>query len=324
MSVRILDSEDWLVALRQARQKTAGNYRAMYSSWCDGIVTAPELMVIPVDDHMVHRGDGIFEAARVVDGAFFDLDAHLLRLERSARQIDLKLRWHHDELKELCVATGAAAKLKEAALRLFVGRGPGSFSPNPYESPESQLYIVITEFKPLPEERYKTGVRAMISKIPQKHPFFSQIKSCNYLPNVLMKKESVDAGYDFSLGIDSEGRILEGATENLAVLHRDGRLMVPKFDYTLRGTTLMATLEALEEQRLSGIDSVEFRDLGAGDFKHAAEAFMIGTTLEVLPVVEVDGQKIGTGKPGLVGAELRRRLQKQMRASAKHRTEIPL
>lgn len=324
MSVRILDSEDWLGALRQARRQVPGGYRAMYSSWCDGIVTSPELMVVPVDDHMVHRGDGIFEAARIVEGAFFDLEAHLLRLERSARQIALQMPWDLEKLKSLCLATAAAAKLKNAALRLFVGRGPGSFSPNPYESPESQLYIIITEFKPMPEDKYKDGVRAMFSRVPQKHPFFSQIKSCNYLPNVLMKKESVDAGVDFSLGLDSEGRILEGATENFALLAADGRLMVPKFDYTLRGTTLLATLETLDEGMPAGVKCVDFCDFGAAAIGDAVEAFMVGTTLEVLPVVEVDGKPIGGGRPGPVAAELRRRLVRQMRESQKRRLEIPL
>ena len=323
MGVGILNSGDWLSALRQARGKVPGAYRAMYSSWCNGIVTAPELMVLPLDDHMVHRGDGIFEAARVIDGAIFDLDAHLLRLEHSAERISLKLPWSSALIKEICVATVVASTLKEAALRLFVSRGPGSFSPNPYESPQSQLYIVVTDFKPVAEAKYTNGVRAIISKVPQKPAFFSQIKSCNYLPNVLMKMESVDAGVDFSLGCDDAGRVLEGATENLALVDATGTILVPKFDYTLRGTTLLATLATLDAAPIAGVRGVEFADVDVPQLKAAREAFMIGTTLEVLPLVEVDGAPIGKGKPGPIAVELRRRLWIEMKTNSNRRTLVP-
>lgn len=321
MSVEVLSSEEWLVRLRQGRGQIPGAYRAMYSSWTRGIVTAPELMVVPLDDHMVHRGDGIFEAARVVDGAIFDLTAHLERLARSGQQIALELPHSLDEMKDICVATVRASGLRHATLRLFVGRGPGSFSPNPYECPAPQVYIVVTDFAAVTEESYRRGVRAMVSRVPQKHPFYAQIKSCNYLPNVLMKKESVDAGYDFSLGCDSSGYILEGATENLAMIDSKNRLLIPKFDYTLRGTTLLTLIRLIEKHQL-GIRSIEFINLKVSDLQAATEIFMVGTTLEVLPVVEVEDSKIGTGQPGPHAIELRRLLQADMEENPERRTPV--
>lgn len=323
MSISILNTEDWLGALRRSRGRIPGDYRAMYSSWWGGIVTSPELMILPIDDHIVHRGDGIFEAARIIDGAIFDLDSHLSRLTHSAEKLSLKMPWTLAQIKEICVATVAASGLREAALRLFVGRGPGSFSPNPYDCPEAQLYIVVTDFKAVPEEKYVQGVTAIISKVPQKPAFFSQIKSCNYLPNVLMKKESVDAGVDFSLGCDDLGRVLEGATENLALVSR-GRIIVPKFDYTLRGTTLLATLDTLNASPIEGVSGVEFMDVNVAQLKSADEAFMVGTTLEVLPIVEVDGVRIGSGQPGPIARELRRRLRQEMFTNPKRRTVVPV
>ncbi len=280
------------------------------------------MMMIPVDDHMVHRGDGIFEAARIVEGAFFDLDAHLERLQSSAERIFLKLPKSKVEIRELCISTAKAAKRDEAALRLFVGRGVGSFSPNPYEAKESSLAIIITEFHSVAEKKYQEGVTAITSQIPQKSPFYAQIKSCNYLPNVLMKKESVDAGVDFSLGVGDRGQILEGATENVALLGTQGDLVVPKFDYTLRGTTLLAVLESLKKLPHPLVKSIRFEDVRIGDLKNAKEAFMIGTTLEVLPLVSVDGEKIGEGRPGPLGQELRARLRDLMRSDSARRTPI--
>jgi 4-amino-4-deoxychorismate lyase len=323
MSVKLLTTEDWLVALRQARGQAPGPYRAMYSSWLRGIVTAPELMVVPVDDHMVHRGDGVFEAARVVSGAVFDLDPHLARMGRSAERIGLRPPFNTPDIRSICLQTVAASGLREAALRLFVSRGPGGFSPDPYESKGSQLYIIATDFKPVAETKYQSGVRAMVSKVPQKSPMYSQIKSCNYLPNVLMKKEAVDHGFDFSLGCDESGRILEGATENMAMLDQDGVLRIPKFDYTLRGTTLLAVLDTLERQPdASLVKGIEFCDLKLENLRRAREVFMIGTTIEVLPVVEIADFKIDTGRPGPVAVELRRRLQKEMTGNSERRAAV--
>ncbi|MGE0764343.1 MAG: aminotransferase class IV [Bdellovibrionales bacterium] len=324
MNPKVLDQKAWQKKLGEARAQTPGAYHAMYSSWWEGIVTDPALMLLPIDEHMVHRGDGIFEAARVVDGAFFDLHEHLARLERSAEQLALPLPYSLSQISQICVATAKAAGLTQAALRLFVGRGPGSFSPNPYDSKRSHLYVVITEFKPLPESTYQSGVRALISKIPQKDPFYSKIKSCNYLPNVLMKKEAVDAGVDFSLGCAADGTLYEGPTENLALLSAQGILQIPKFDYTLRGTTLMCLVEFLQKRpgQVALIKGVEFIDLKIQDLLAAREAFMIGTTLEVLPLVQVNQKPIGDGRPGPVAVELRRNLQMLMREESSKRLQI--
>jgi 4-amino-4-deoxychorismate lyase len=296
----------------------------MYSTWAGGIVTRPELMVLALDDHMVHRGDGVFEALRIVDGAVFDLKSHLNRLGNSARAIGLKLPLSQTDIAKRCIQTAKAAGLESAAIRIFVGRGPGSFSPNPYDSPKSQLYIAVTEYHALSEKKYKTGVRAATSRVPQKNGFFAQIKSCNYLPNVLMKAEAVDAGLDFCLGFDPDGKLLEGPTENIALIDREGRMLVPKFDYTLRGTTLITVIESLAREPLQAIRSVEMADIETDDLINAQEAFMVGTTLEVLPLVEFDGEKIGTGRPGPLAKILRERLQEEMRTNRARRHVVDL
>jgi branched-chain amino acid aminotransferase len=110
------------------------SYLAMYSTWYGGIVTDPALMLVPIDDHMVHRGDGIFEAFKCVQGNIYLLDAHLDRLQRSAELIDLAWPMGRSELQGAVVQTIQAGNEQNSLVRLYISRGPGDFSPNPYAS----------------------------------------------------------------------------------------------------------------------------------------------------------------------------------------------
>ncbi len=257
-------------------------YLAMYSSWYGGIVTESSLMLAPMDDHMVHRGDGIFEAFRLLEGGIFDFSGHMDRLKISAESIDLKWPKTQDEIKEICIELARVAAVREGTYRLFVSRGPGSFSPNPYESVGSQLYIILTQAAQVPQKWIDEGVKLILSKIPVKEGLFSRTKSCNYLQNVLMKKESVDCGADFSIGLSREGLVTEGPTENVFLVSQDDRLLAPEFDYILKGTSLLRVMELAKKS--GKFTEVSTRPLGLDDFMQAKEVMMVGTTIGVLPV----------------------------------------
>ncbi|MBX7231872.1 MAG: aminotransferase class IV [Bdellovibrionales bacterium] len=328
LDIDILDESEWLNRLKKNRQTasltTKNIYYAMYSSWWNGVVLNPSLMLVPVDEHMVHRGDGVFETVRVSQGAIFDLDGHLNRLKLSAESIQLALPKELHEIKKICLETVKATQLQEVTLRIYVGRGPGSFTPNPYESVGSQLYVIVTEFKPLPESAYLQGVSAMVSQVPQKSPFYAQIKSCNYLPNVLMKKEAIDHQVDFSLGCDSEGRILEGSTENLLILSQDNQFCIPNLSRILKGTTLEVLRISMERNPSAEMPgSIYEKDFFIHDLLKAKEVYMVGTTLEALPVIKIDGKLIGKGRPGPFAKDLRSRIQWAVNSKdSPHRTEV--
>src|SRR5210317_266833 len=144
-------AEDWVKPYHQ-------NYLAMYSSVLGGVVTDPFLMTIPVDDHMVHRGDGIFEAFKCVNGNIYNLTAHLERLERSARAVYLTLPASLEHITDLVIGTIRIAGARDCLIRLFVSRGPGGFTTNPYECPSSQIYIVACNPSVYPEEQSTEGV----------------------------------------------------------------------------------------------------------------------------------------------------------------------
>ena len=214
-TVRTLSFDEVVDRLLQKREPYHENYRAMYSTWYGGIVTEPALMMVPLDDHLVHRGDGIFEACKCIGWNVYALDRHLDRLEYSARMASHPLRFSRSELIETVLATIRTGNLPDCSIRIFLSRGPGGFSPSPYECPESQLYVVVTTLKTPAEEKYERGVSLRSSVIPIKKDYFANIKSCNYLPNVLMRKEAEDAGVEFTVSIDEQGFLAEGPTENI-------------------------------------------------------------------------------------------------------------
>jgi branched-chain amino acid aminotransferase len=278
-------------------------------------------MLIPMDEHGFHRGDGVFEAVRVHERAYIDLTSHLKRLERSAQAIQLKLPQSLSEIERICIELARRCDSVSGILRLYVTRGPGSFSPSPAESAGGQIYAAMTAMKPADPARYANGVRAMVSTVPAKERRWSQIKSCNYLQNVLMKKECLDRGFDFALSVDEEGRVCEGATENLLIVTRELEVLVPRFDYTLRGTTVSYVMKIAEELKASGqIQSVGLADLRVQDVLAAKEAAFVGTTLGVLPVKSLDESKIGAGRE--ICLELNRRLMSAMTQDAGLRTEF--
>ena len=285
-------AEDWVKPYHQ-------NYLAMYSSVLGGVVTDPFLMTIPVDDHMVHRGDGIFEAFKCVNGNIYNLTAHLERLERSARAVYLTLPASLEHITDLVIGTIRIAGTRDCLIRLFVSRGPGGFTTNPYECPSSQIYIVACNPSVYPEEQSTEGVFIKSSSIPVKKSYFATIKSCNYLPNVLMKKEAVDAGVQYTVSIDESGFLGEGSTENIGLVTPDRTLKFPRFARILKGTTVTRVAELAESLVANGkLEQVVFEDITLNEAYSGAEILLFGTTFDILPAVTFDGHAIGSGRPG--------------------------
>lgn len=320
----LIDKNTWLERISKHRHPARMAYKAMYSSWWEGVVTDPALMVIAIDDHQVHRGDAVFEAFRLAHGKIYLLDAHLDRLWRSAASLSLDMPMNRQALIQMMGDTIKASRASDAVLRLFVSRGPGSFTANPYETLGSQIHFLVTEWKPLPAEKVEKGVRIMVSRVAPKESFWAQIKSCNYLHNVMMKKEAVDHGCDFSIGVDPRGHLTEGSTENLVIVDKDGFLRRPFPENILAGTTMLRSFElaeALEEQGL--IRGRKCEGFGLHDLHEAREAMMIGTTLDALAVTAIKEQLnerlkdqdhfIADGKVGPVARALRDLIQKDQR-----------
>lgn len=266
---------------------------AFYSSWWGGIVRDSRWLYLPLDDHQVHRGDAVFEAFRFTQGAFFDVDSHLDRLQRSAEAIQLRSSYSPESIKNCLKKLAKGHSTEELMVRLYLSRGPGGFTTDPRESLGPQLYLILQKFKPVPENLYHEGVQVGLSSQAIKPPPYHAIKSCNYLPNVLLKMEAIAHDLAFMIGVSPEGFLAESSTENILILTSQGELVAPSLSYVLKGTTLEIVLRLAEANKKDlGIKSVGYRDFSEKELSDVTEAAMVGTTQEVLPVGTLAGRPL--------------------------------
>ena len=313
MKLRHINKEEFLSDLALEERPWQMDYLAMYSSQWHGFVTDPELMMVPVDDHLVHRGDGVFDVMRCVQGNIYQMEAHLQRLERSARAISLDLPKAYAEVREIIKTLVATGGEKDCIVRIVLSRGPGSFSTNPRDCPSSQMYVNVIRYNKLPDDYYQRGIPIITSRIPIKKSFFATIKSCNYLPNVLIKLEAVNAGCQYAVALDEEGCLAEGSTENIGILTRENVLKFPGFEKTLAGITIKRIFELTDMLKNEGvIKRAEFAKIPLAEAYLSSEIMLMGTSIEILPVVSFDGKIVGKGSPGSVYSRLSSLLWKDM------------
>lgn len=313
MDLKRISGENFVDTLVSRTPPRHDDYLVMYSSLWKGYVTDPALMVVPADDHLVHRGDGVFDVMRCFRGKIYQMEAHLGRLERSARAVSISLPEEFYPIRELIKILVVKGGRKECLVRVVLSRGPGSFSANPFDCPSSQVYINVIRFHDLPARYYQSGVSLVTSRIPIKQSFFATVKSCNYLPNALMKREALSAGYDYAVALDENGFLAEGATENVGILSADGYLRFPGFERTLAGITVQRVAELARGLEKEGmIKGTKFTGITPEQAYQAKEFFIMGTSITVLPVREYDGKTIGKGRPGPVFAGLSELMEKDM------------
>lgn len=311
-------TKDFATFCREHRPGYHADYYAMYSSWWNGITTEPNLMVVPVDDHMVHRGDGLFETFKCVDGAVYNLEAHLARLENGAKAIALQMPWSRGDIRRIIGEVLKAGGRRDALIRIFVSRGPGGHSANPYECPEPLLMVLAIRLPPPFMASHPDGARVGLSAVPNKEGMFAQVKSVNYLPNVLMKKQAVDAGVDFMLGFDKDGHMTELPTENFGIVTTERVLKVPRPDHILAGTTMGRVLALARDHLVPAgvLAGVEEADVPRAELETAAEMLVFGTSPHVTAVTEFAGRPVGDGKPGPVWRELSRLFEADLKNPA--------
>src|ERR1051326_7497637 len=123
----VFDTQQAIGRIRSATHAKAQNFHAMYSSVLGGIVTDPALMVLPLDDHMVHRGHAVFDTATLTHGMLYQLDPHLDRLIRSATGARIVLPFPREHLRQIILDTAAASHQRDASVRYWLSAGPGGY-----------------------------------------------------------------------------------------------------------------------------------------------------------------------------------------------------
>ncbi|MEW6324361.1 MAG: aminotransferase class IV [Nitrospirota bacterium] len=258
--------------------------------------------VVSVFDRGLLYGDGIFETIRAYQGRLFRFDDHIRRLEQSARAVALRLphdrRWFHRQVDALL----AANRLADALIRLTVTRGVGPPGLEPPRAAHPTVMIVARPFAGYPDALYRRGLRVVIATIRRASPAAAppHAKHLNYMVNVLAKREATRKRADDAILLGGAGRLCEGTTSNLFFI-RAGRLYTPgRATGLLEGITRRVILDLARRLKIPTRQG-SFAPRALFD---ADEAFLSNTSYEIMPVVRVDGQKIGGGRPGPVTRRL--------------------
>ena len=320
----LLTPDAILNGLRALRDKQPVKYSAFYSSQLGGVVTDPALMVIPFDDHMVHRGHGIFDTAGIVNGKIYDLDAHLDRFVRSAERSNLALYGSREQMRDIIITTTALSGRRDGSIRYWLSSGPGSLELSPAAGAEPGFFVMIFAGLAYPERWSTDGLKVMTTTLPIKPPLYAITKSTNYLPNVLMQMEAKQAGLDNGVFLDPSGNVGESSNMNVAFVTADGVFRHPRFDQILSGCTSLRLLELAPALVKSGvIAGVEVCDIPVAQARAAREMVLIGSSIKVASIVEWDGAKIGDGRPGAVAKALLALLEADMRSGRDRLIDVP-
>ncbi len=265
-----------------------------------------EETTVSVEDRGFQFGDGIYEVIRTYHGQPFQLDAHLTRLERSAKSIELPLPWNlqqwaayvHDGIKR--------SGYPESKVYLQLTRGA---APRDHVFPASAkptAVMTVREMRPMDSVLKASGVAVMT--MDDWRWGRCDIKSINLLPNILARQKAKQAGAFEALFIRN-GKVTEGAVSNVMIVKAGRVLTAPEGEQILSGVTRTIVLELARKEGLP----VEERFATRGELLQADEIFLSGTTVEVLPVIRVDGKAIGpggSGKPGPITLKLQAAFQR--------------
>lgn len=256
---------------------------------------------VSVFDHGLLYGDGIFEGIRLYDGCVFKLDAHLERLEYSAKAIMLKMPWSRQEIADAVCETCRANGLQNGYIRLVVTRGVGSLGLSIKNCDQPQLIIIADTIQLYPQEFYENGLKIITVPTRRCNPAAlpPAVKSLNYLNNILAKIEAQHLGYHEAIMLNDQGYVAECTGDNIFVIHK-GELITPAASAgALKGITRDTALTIADELGIPWREA----NLTRYDVWVADELFLTGTAAEIIPIVEVDARPIGKGQPGPITAK---------------------
>jgi len=277
----------------------------MSKIWLDGKLVDRQDAKISVFDHGLLYGDGVFEGIRVYNGKIFEFEAHIRRLYESAKAIRMEVPMTAAELSEAVTETVKANNIKSGYIRLVVTRGVGDLGLNPFLCKRASVFIIADHIKLYPEEYYEKGMKVVSALTVRNHPLSlpPQVKSLNYLNNILAKIEALDAGAGEAIMYNHEGFVAEATGDNVFVV-RGGVIFTPPVQAgSLEGITRAVVIHLA---KADGFEVVE-KNLTRFDLYVSDEVFLTGTAAEVIGVVTIDGRIVGDGKPGTITRLLRKK-----------------
>lgn len=256
--------------------------------WLDGTIVNADEAKVSVFDHGLLYGDGVFEGIRFYQRQAFRLDAHLRRLQYSARAINLTLPYTLDELEAAINAVIQAYSAPDGYLRLVITRGKGSLGINPTSCKRGTAFIIADKPSFVDPQVQTHGAKLIIAATRRLPPdgLDPRVKSLNYLNHVLARIEANHAGADEAILLNAQGHVAEGTTDNVFIVRQHTLLTPPVTDGALEGITRGVIMELASELGLVCMETT----LSPYDLYTADECFLTGTAMELIPVREIDGR----------------------------------
>jgi branched-chain amino acid aminotransferase len=276
--------------------------------WLDDKLVDGADAKISIFDHGLLYGDGVFEGIRVYNSKVFELEAHIRRLYESAKVIRLEIPMAKDKLISAVEDTVKANKVIDGYIRLVVTRGVGNLGLNPFVCEKSCLFIIADSIQLYPEELYEKGMKVISATTVRNHPLAipPQIKSLNYLNNILAKIEALDNNVPEAIMYNHEGYVAEATGTNVFIV-KDGVIYTPPVEAgALPGITRAIVIGLAKKEKLQVVE----KNLTRFDLYVCDEFFLTGTAAEVIGVVDIDGRTIGDGTPGPITKLLRKQFFK--------------
>jgi branched-chain amino acid aminotransferase len=276
--------------------------------YIDGKLVDEKNAVVSVFDHGLLYGDGVFEGIRSYDCLVFKLNEHLDRLYESAKTLMLEIPLSKEALVKAILETLKANRLKNAYIRVVVTRGVGDLGLDPRKCGKATLFIIADKIALYPEDFTKKGLEIATVPTIRNHPeaLNPQIKSLNYLNNILAKIEAINAGVPEAVLLNAQGYVTECTGENIFYIKERSIITPPPYVGILKGITRAVVMRLGREAGFSVREEVFTRH----DLYTADEVFLTGTAAEILPVIKIDSRPIGTGKPGSATVRLEKEFKK--------------
>ena len=275
--------------------------------WMNGSLVDQSEAKVSVFDHGLLYGDGLFEGIRAYNGKIFLCKDHIDRLYEGAHYIKLEIPFSKEEMKKALEDTIQANDLTNAYIRLIVTRGKGDLGLDPRNCTGATVIIIAAGISLYPEELYQNGLEIITSAVPAIHSeaLNPRVKSLNYMNNIMAKMEAIRAGKLEAIMLNHQGFVAECSGDNIFII-KNGVLKTPSiFSCILEGCTRNLVIQLAKK---AGI-TVEETMLQRYDLYTADECFLTGTGAEVIPVIDIDGRKIGTGKPGPMTHDMLKRFR---------------
>lgn len=267
--------------------------------YVDGNIVDLKELVVPMEDRGYQFGDGVYEYTKVYNGKLFSLQAHIDRLYRSLRELRIPAVFTFDEMAGIHERLIAESGIKEGGIYLQITRG---WAPRSHNFPGTIVPCLTMTIRPgnFNAAQWDTGVGVL--SVPDERWLRCDIKSLNLLANVLAKQKAKEVGCFEAIQIRDK-MLTEGSSSNLFIVKDEVIWTHPANHLILKGVARTRILEEiLPAQGLSVLEKAFTLDFALS----ADEAFLSGTTTEVMPIVTIDGKPIGNGKVGPIARKIQK------------------